>query len=371
MVRLIDEFRDSRALVAVLREIEALVDRPINLMEVCGTHTVSISRFGIRSAVPEDLTLLSGPGCPVCVTSQEDIDKAMALASLPGVIFTTFGDMMKVPGTHGSLALMKAKGADIRICYSTLDALKIAEENPDREVVFYGVGFETTAPTVALAMIEARARNIRNFSVFSAHKTVPMALRALLDSGEVRIDGFILPGHVSIVTGTRAYEFLATEYRVPGVVTGFEPLDVLLGVRMLARQVVDGVARIENEYTRVVTEEGNRLAQEAIAEVFEPSDAYWRGIGVIPKSGLAIRDAYAEFDAARRFEIPPTDSREPRGCSCGDILRGVKLPFDCALFGRGCTPEHPIGPCMVSSEGACAAYYRYEQYAAQGPGETQ
>ena len=363
MVRLIDEFRKSDALLPALKRIESLVDRPINLMEVCGTHTVSVSRFGIRSAMPESLTLLSGPGCPVCVTSQEDIDKAMAFASIPGVILTTFGDMMKVPGTHGSLSLMKARGHDIRICYSTLDALKIAEENSDRQVVFYGVGFETTAPTVALAIIEAKKRGIMNFSVFSAHKTVPMALRALLDSGEVRIDGFILPGHVSIVTGTRVYEFLASEYHVPGVVTGFEPLDVLLGISMLVEQVVKGEARIENEYTRIVTEDGNRLAQQAIEEVFEPSDAYWRGIGVIPGSGLSIRSEYADFDASSRFDIRVEDSREPRGCSCGDVLRGVKLPFDCRLFGKSCTPEHPIGPCMVSSEGACAAYYRYEQHA--------
>ncbi len=362
MVRLIDEFRDPALLKPLLERINSYNDRPYVFMEVCGTHTVAISRFGIRGAVPENIKLLSGPGCPVCVTSQEDIDKAIEIARIPGVILTTFGDMMKVPGTKSSLAKEKAKGADIRVCYSTLEALEIAESNPEKQVVFYGVGFETTAPTVAFSILEAKRRNLKNYSVFSVHKLVPPALRALLDSGEVKIDGFILPGHVSVIIGLKAYEFLSAEYHVPGVVSGFEPLDVLQTVEMLIKMINEGKPGIQNQYRRTVTYEGNLVAQKALEDVFEPADSEWRGIGVIPQSGLAIRDEYADFDSSKRFEITVERSFEPPNCSCGDILRGVKLPFDCKLFGKSCTPEHPVGPCMVSSEGACAAYYRYEQY---------
>lgn len=362
MVRLIDEFRDPELLRRHLERIRKYTDRPYTFMEVCGTHTVAISRFGIRGAVPDNITLLSGPGCPVCVTSQEDIDKAIELARMPGVILATFGDMMKVPGTNSSLAKEKAKGADIRVCYSTREALEIARDNPDKDVVFYGVGFETTAPTVAFSLLEAKKLGINNYYVFSAHKLVPPALRALLDSGEVKIDGFILPGHVSVVIGLKAYQFLADEYHVPGVVSGFEPLDVLQTVEMLINQIRTGNIRIENQYKRTVTYEGNIHAQKAMEEVFEVADAVWRGIGSIPDSGLVLNEDFADFDAARKFDIEVTDAREPAGCSCGDILRGVKVPFECRLFGKSCTPEHPIGPCMVSSEGACAAYYRYDQY---------
>lgn len=362
MVRLIDEFRDPELLRGLIDRISNYTDRPYTFMEVCGTHTVSISRFGIRSAVPKNIKLLSGPGCPVCVTSQEDIDKAIVLADKPGVIFTTFGDMMKVPGTKSSLARKKAEGADIRVCYSTREALQIAEQNPDKDVVFYGVGFETTAPTVAFAILEAKKRNIKNFYVFSAHKLVPPALRALLDSEELKLDGFILPGHVSVVIGLKAYQFLADEYRMPGVVSGFEPIDVLQTIEMLIKQIKEGRAEIENQYRRTVTYEGNIYAQQAMEEVFEVCDAEWRGIGIIPESGLAINEKYAYFDASKKFEIEVGRSIEPPNCSCGDILRGVKIPFECKLFGKSCTPEHPVGPCMVSSEGACAAYYRYDQY---------
>lgn len=362
MVRLIDEFRNPVLLRSLIERISQYRDRDYTFMEVCGTHTVAISRFGIRSAVPKNIKLLSGPGCPVCVTSQEDIDKAIELASQPGVIFTTFGDMMKVPGTKSSLAKKKAEGADIRVCYSTREALQIAEENPNKEVVFYGVGFETTAPTVAFAILEAKSRGLKNFSVFSAHKQVPPALRALLDSGEIKLDGFILPGHVSAVIGLKAYQFLESEYSMPGVVSGFEPLDVLQTVEMLIKQVNEGRAEIENQYKRTVTYEGNIHAQRAMEEVFEVSDADWRGIGTIPKSGLSISQKYEDFDASKRFEINVERSIEPPNCSCGDVLRGVKIPFECKLFGKTCTPEHPVGPCMVSSEGACAAYYRYDQY---------
>lgn len=362
MVRLIEEFRNPEILQSILQRISKYTGREYTLMEVCGTHTVSISRFGIRSAVPPNIKLLSGPGCPVCVTSQEDIDKAIALARIPGVILATFGDMMKVPGTKSSLAKEKALGADIRVCYSTREALDIAEQNPERQVVFYGVGFETTAPTVAFSILEAKKRNIKNYSVFSAHKLVPPALKALIESGEVKIDGFILPGHVSVVIGLKAYEFLATDYNVPGVVSGFEPLDILITIEMLIKQINEGRARIENQYKRTVTYDGNLIAQKAMEEVFEISDTEWRGIGKIPGSGLSISSKYEDFDASKKFEIEVPYSIEPPNCSCGDVLRGVKLPFDCVLFGKGCTPEHPVGPCMVSSEGACAAYYRYETY---------
>lgn len=362
MVRLIDEFRRPELLMPLLERIRQFGDRDYAFMEVCGTHTVSISRFGIRNAVPQNIRLLSGPGCPVCVTSQEDIDKAIELAALPDVILTTFGDMMKVPGTRSSLAKEKAKGADIRVCYSTREALEIAEQNPSKEVVFYGVGFETTAPTVAFSILEAKKRNIKNYSVFSVHKLVPPALRALIDSGEVKLDGFILPGHVSVVIGLKAYQFLVDEYQMPGVVSGFEPLDILQTIEMLLKQVKSGQPKIENQYRRTVTYEGNIHAQKAMEEVFKVVDAEWRGIGTIPGSGLAINEKYEEFDAAKKFTVKADYSIEPPNCSCGDVLRGVKLPFDCKLFGKGCTPEHPVGPCMVSSEGACAAYYRYERY---------
>lgn len=366
MVRLIEEFRNPELLRPVLERISQHTGRPYTLMEVCGTHTVSISRFGIRSALPENLKLLSGPGCPVCVTSQRDIDTAIELSRIPGVILATFGDMMKVPGTRSSLAREKAKGADIRVCYSTKDALEIAEKNPDKSVVFYGVGFETTAPTIALSLIEAKKRNIKNYYVFSSHKLVPPALKALLESGEVKIEGFILPGHVSVVIGLKAYEFLATEYGVPGVISGFEPLDILISIDMLVNQINSGQARIENQYKRTVSYEGNLLAQEYMEQVFEVCDAEWRGIGVIPESGLRLKEEYADFDAARNFEVNVEKSFEPPNCSCGEVLRGAKTPFDCALFGKSCTPEKPVGPCMVSSEGACAAYYRYERYSRAG-----
>lgn len=362
MVRLISEFRDSARLKPTLDAIHKISDRPLSFMEVCGTHTVSISRFGIRSAMPSSLKLLSGPGCPVCVTSQEDVDKAILLAETKNVILTTFGDMMKVPGSKSSLALAKAKGKNVQICYSTIEALKIAEENPEKSVVFYGVGFETTAPTIAFSILEAKRKNISNYSVFSVHKTVPPALKALLDLGETKIDGFILPGHVSVVIGTNAYSSLPEKYGVAGVVAGFEPLDVLQAILLLIRQVRSGKPEIENQYKRTVTAEGNLHAQAAMREVFEASDAYWRGIGIIPGSGLAINANYSKFDASKLFDLEVQSVPEPSSCACGEILRGVKLPFDCKLFGKSCTPDNPIGPCMVSSEGSCAAYYKYEQH---------
>jgi len=358
-------FRDPAIARNLIDAIHTTATAPVKFMEVCGTHTVSIARNGLRGVMPETITLLSGPGCPVCVTANADIDTAIEFAKQPGVIVTTFGDMMKVPGSYSSLSGEKAEGHDIRIVYSPLDALDIAERNPDHQVVFIGVGFETTVPVIASAIQQAAARDIGNFSVFSAHKTVPEALRALVNDPDVEIGGFILPGHVSVIIGLEPYRFLAEEYGVPSVITGFEPVDVLHGVYMLAKQVAEGRADIEVAYTRAVPPEGNPAAVAKIEEVFEPCDAEWRGIGVIPGTGLAIRETYAAFDALKRVPVTPPPVKEIKGCQCGEVLRGVTLPFECKLFARACTPEHPIGPCMVSSEGSCAAYYRYTDYGKQ------
>jgi hydrogenase expression/formation protein HypD len=355
-------WRDPKLARHLIELIAEAADRPMKLMEVCGTHTVAIARFGLREVMPDNITLLSGPGCPVCVTANRDIDLAIEIGRVPGVVLTTFGDMMKVPGSYSSLAREKADGRDVRVVYSPLDAVAMAEAEPDKQVVFLGVGFETTVPTIAVTIKSAAARGVKNFSVLSVHKTVPKALEALVNDPEVAIQGFILPGHVSTIIGPEPYRFLATEYHVPGVATGFEPVDVLQGVWMLAKQISEGRAEIEIAYRRGIEPAGNPTAQAAIAEVFEPTDAEWRGIGVIPGTGLAIREEFAAWDAAKRFDVTPPEPREIPGCQCGEVLRGVTLPFECRLFGKGCTPEHPIGPCMVSSEGSCAAYYRYTDY---------
>lgn len=325
-------------------------------MEVCGTHTMAIARYGLRELLPPGLRLVSGPGCPVCVTAIGDLDRVVAVARLPQVTLATFGDLVRVPASRTSLAGERAAGADVRVVYSPRDAVEIAAREADREVVFAGIGFETTAPTVGAALLEARSRGLANFSVFSLHKTMPLPLRALLDLGETPIAGFILPGHVSVITGTDCFQFLAREYGVAGVVAGFEAHDVLLALLMLARQPEP---TIEIEYTRAVRPEGNVVAQRLLEEVFEPSDADWRGLGVIPGSGLRLRATFADFDAAVRFDVEPDETREPPGCRCGEVLRGVIDPAECALFGRRCTPQDPVGACMVSSEGACAARYRY------------
>lgn len=357
----ISDFRDAGLARHLVEKINSTSTRKINLMEVCGTHTVAISRNGIRQVIPKTIKLLSGPGCPVCVTANADIDRAIELAKLDGVIMTTFGDMMKVPGSYSNFAKEKAAGADIRVVYSTVDALKIAEENPDREVIFFGVGFETTAPTVALSVIEARKRHLKNYSVFAKHKVVPPAMAALLSLGEVKIDGFICPGHVSAVIGSAPYEFIAEDYGIPCVIVGFEPIDILQGILMLVEQIESGRSEVDIQYTRTVRPEGNPTALKLLDEVFKISDADWRGIGVIHATGLELRPEFAEFDAEKRFSVEPPPTKEPKGCACGEVLRGVKLPFDCKMFGRSCTPEHPVGPCMVSTEGSCAAYYRYER----------
>jgi hydrogenase expression/formation protein HypD len=358
-VKYLDEFRNPRLAAELVKKIASDVKSPLKYMEVCGTHTVSIFRSGLRDLLPEGLTLLSGPGCPVCVTSQLDIDKAIGFASIPGVILTTYGDMMKVPGTRSSLQREKAAGADVRMVYSTADAVALAERNPDRQVIFLGVGFETTTPGAALSILEARRRNLQNYRVFSVHKLVPPVLKALVESEDLGLDGFLMPGHVSVIIGANAYRFLADEYHIPAVVAGFEPLDILQSLYMLIRQANEGRAEVEIQYSRAVKPEGNLAAQKILGEVFEPVDTIWRGLGPIPGSGLAIRKEFEAFDAEKAFTVDVSYSREPAGCACGEILRGVKSPADCRLFAGACTPEHPVGPCMVSTEGTCSAHYAY------------
>ena len=358
-MKYIDEYRDGEKARPIIEEIHRLAVEPIRLMEVCGTHTVSIARYGLRKVLPPAIELISGPGCPVCVTSQSDMDRMISLAGIPGATIATFGDMVRVPGSDSSLARERARGADIRVVYSPLDALKVAATEPERRVIFLGVGFETTAPTIAATVLEARGQGLKNFSVFSAHKTVPRALKALLDLGEIKLNGFLLPGHVSAVIGSRPYEFLARDYALPCVISGFEPLDILQSVLMLVRQVKMRAPKVEIQYRRGVNEEGNRKAQEVMARTFQPSDVEWRGIGCIPGTGLTFREELAGLDAARIFDLPRIQSRENPGCRCGELLRGAIRPRECSLFAKICTPENPVGPCMVSFEGSCAAAHKY------------
>ncbi len=352
-------FKDPELAKGLIASINAWAPENATLMEVCGTHTVAIARNGIRALMPEGVRLASGPGCPVCVTSNHDIDKVIALARIPGVIITTFGDMTRVPGSTSSLLAEQAAGRDVRIVYSPLDALKLAADNPDREVVFVGVGFETTTPLVAMAVKRAKEAGLKNFSVYGAHKNMPGALEAIINDPQLKVDALILPGHVSTIIGMEPYRFLAQNYGIPGVITGFEPVDVLQGIAMIMRQLHEGRADIEIAYARGVMEEGNPVAMAAINEVFETCTATWRGLGEISGSGYRVREEYAAFDALRKFapEIEPTV--EHKGCRCGDVLRGIMAPSDCPLFRKVCTPENPVGPCMVSSEGSCAAYFRY------------
>jgi len=357
-----DEFRDKAivlGLAARIRELVAGRTEPMTFMEVCGTHTMAIYQYGLRSLLPPQVRLISGPGCPVCVTPNDYVDRAVALCRLPGVIVATFGDMVRVPGSSSSLLEERAKGADIRIVYSPLDAVALAARNPDKKVVFLGVGFETTAPAIGGSILAAKKQGLGNYYVLAAHKTIPIPMEVLSSDPELKIDGYLCPAHVSVVIGANAYRFLAEERGVPCVVTGFEPVDVMQGVEMLARQVVEGASRVEIQYSRVVKWEGNRKAQEVIAEVLTPFDAPWRGIGVIPGSGLRIADAYAEFDAEKAIPVEVEETREHAGCLCGEILKGKVNPFDCPLFAKACTPESPVGACMVSSEGTCAAAYKY------------
>jgi hydrogenase expression/formation protein HypD len=358
-MKYLSEYRDGSLAAKMAERIRTISTKPARFMEICGTHTVAIFKAGVRQVLPEQIGLISGPGCPVCVTATRDIDKAIKVARVPDVIVTTFGDMIRVPGSESSLKDEKTRGADIRMVYSTMDAVQIAQENPDKKVVFLGIGFETTAPTIAASVVAAAAQNVPNFFVLSAHKLLPPAMDALLSGGELDVSGFICPGHVSVILGTGPYEVVAREFGTPCVVVGFEPLDILQGIYMLVSQIEAGEAKVEIQYKRAVTPEGNPIAMNTMLRVFEPCDAPWRGLGVIPNSGLAFREPYSAFDAEAHFDLDVPDAPEPPGCKCGDILRGVVTPIDCKLFRKACTPEMPIGPCMVSSEGTCAAFYRY------------
>ncbi len=358
-MKFISEFRRSELAEGLISQIQRRSHTPARFMEFCGGHTVTIFRYGIRQVLPKTIDMVSGPGCPICVTANADLDKAIALSQIPGVIVATFGDMLKVPGSRSSLQKAKAEGAQVQTVYSTMDALKIAEGNPDTSVVFLGIGFETTAPTIAASIIQAEEKGIKNYYVLSLHKLCPPVIRALLDSGEVELQGLVCPGHVSAIIGSHPWEFIAAEYGIPCVVSGFEPLDILQCVDMLVGQVEEGEARVEIAYRRGVRPEGNRQALELMERVFEPCPARWRGIGEVADSGLKLRDKYRRFDAEVNFDIEPGQTVEPAGCICGEILRGVKTPNDCRLFGKACTPENPVGPCMVSAEGSCSAYYLY------------
>ena len=362
-MKYIDEFRDpavARQLVAqIRRKADRPATRPVRLMEFCGGHTHAIFRFGLRQLLEGKVALSSGPGCPVCVTAAADLDHAIALADVPGVILATFGDMIRVPGSHGTLQDARAHGADVRVVYSPLDALHIAREHPDREVVFLGVGFETTAPGIAAALVQAQQEVLTNFSVLSLHKLTPPAMRAILDAGEVALDGIIGPGHVSAVIGSDAWQFLPEEYAIPCAVAGFEPLDLLSAIAALVRATVDEAPAVINSYGRSVRAGGNPVAQQLLNRVFAVGPAAWRGFGTIPASGLTLNADFADFDAARRFPIEVETTAEPPGCRCGEVLRGVIAPTACPLYRRVCTPRNPVGPCMVSAEGACAAYYKY------------
>ena len=358
-MKFIEEYRDVGLGKGLLARIRQTSTRPVRLMEFCGGHTVSIAKNGIRQLLPRNIEMLSGPGCPVCVTANADLDKAIALAAMPEVIVATFGDMIKVPASRSSLQRARAEGADVRVVYSTQDALDIARANPSKSVVFIGIGFETTAPTVAASVLQAEQQGMDNYYVLSQHKLCPPVMRALLDSGEVKLDGIVGPGHVSAVIGSHPYEFIPRDYGIACVVSGFEPLDILQCVAMLVAQIESGKPAVEIAYRRGVKPEGNVVALELMAKVFETCDANWRGLGVVPGSGLRLRKEYRRYDAEHAFEIAPGEPVEPRGCICGEILRGVKTPPDCGLFHTACNPEHPIGPCMVSSEGSCAAYYQY------------
>jgi hydrogenase expression/formation protein HypD len=365
-MRFVDEFRDPDLARALAAEILATAEpgRHVKLMEVCGGHTHSIYRYGIDELLPESVELVHGPGCPVCVIPMGRVDDGIALAREAGVTLACFGDMLRVPGSEGTFLDAKADGADIRMVYSPLDALRLARESPDREVVFYAIGFETTAPSTALTLQRAKREGIRNFSCFCNHVTILPPLRALLESPDLRIDGFIGPGHVSTVIGARPFEFVPRDYGRPLVISGFEPLDVLQSIRMLLAQIADGRREVENQYSRVVPADGNPRALELMAEVFALRPHFeWRGLGFISQSALRLSDAYAELDAELRWGLPGVRVADPKACQCGEVLKGVIKPWECKVFGTACTPEHAIGTCMVSAEGACAAYYNYGRFA--------
>ncbi|HUU27392.1 MAG TPA: hydrogenase formation protein HypD [archaeon] len=359
-MKYLDEYRDRALAEALAGKVRKLSTRQANFMEFCGGHTVTIARYGIESLLPEHIHLLSGPGCPVCVTPIEFVDLIIELSARPGVTVTTYGDMLRVPGSRSSLSLERGRGADVRVVYSSYDALEIASREIDRQVVFFGIGFETTAPATAAAVLRARERGLDNFTVVSAHKTTPGIIRALLETDELSLDGLICPGHVSVITGTAPYRY-AAERGVPCVISGFEPLDVLQCVLMLVEQVEQGRSEVEIQYRRGVRAEGNAKARRIMEEVFQPADSNWRGIGTVAGTGLALRPEFKHWDAFYRFRIDLPGAVEPAGCICGKILRGTASPESCALFGRQCTPSSPVGACMVSSEGACQAHYRWRK----------
>jgi hydrogenase expression/formation protein HypD len=358
-LKFITEFRRSELADGLISQIHRKSKTQARFMEFCGGHTVTIFRYGIRQVLPQTIEMVSGPGCPVCVTANADLDKAIALAQIPDVTITTFGDMLKVPSSYSSLQEVKADGADVRMVYSTMDALNLAKENPAKSIIFLGIGFETTAPTIAASILQAEEEGIRNYYVLSMHKLCPPVIRAILNSGDIQLHGLICPGHVSTIIGSYPWEFIARDYGIPCVVSGFEPIDVLQCVDMLVAQIESGESKVEIAYRRGVRPEGNQQALKLMEQVFEPCPAQWRGMGEVPHSGLKLRKEYQRFDAELTFNIDPGPTYEPKGCICGEILRGVKTPIDCTLFGKACTPEYPIGPCMVSSEGSCSAYYLY------------
>ncbi len=364
-MKYVDEYRDPAAARLAVRRITELAEGgragvPYAFMEVCGGHTHTIYRHGIEQLLPDTVELVHGPGCPVCVIPMGRVDDAISLAERPGVIFTSFGDMLRVPGSTSSLLEAKARGADVRMVYSPLDALKIALANPDKHIVFFAVGFETTAPSTAVTLLRARELGVTNFSVFSNHVTIVPPLKAILDSPDLRLDGFLGPGHVSTVIGNRPYDFVPKQYAKPLVTAGFEPLDILQAVVMLLQQFADGRCEVENQYNRVVTDEGNPIALRILEQVFTLRPHFeWRGLGFIAQSALALNDDFAAFDAERLFELPGVRVADPKACQCGEVLKGVIKPWECKVFGTACTPETPIGTCMVSSEGACAAYYTF------------
>ena len=365
-MRFVDEFRDAEVAAGVARRIAELTDpdRHYKVMEVCGGHTHTIYRYGVHDYLPHNVELVHGPGCPVCVIPMGRVDDGIAIAEQPGVIVTCFGDMMRVPGGRGSFLDANARGADIRMVYSPLDALRIARDNPDRQVVFYAIGFETTAPSTALTLQRAAAEGLANFSVFCNHVTIVPAIKAFLDSPDLQLDAFIAPGHVSTVIGCRPYEFIARLHDRPVVCAGFEPLDILQSVQMIMAQLAEHRCQVENQYGRVVPWDGNSAALAALSEVFDLRPHFeWRGLGFIPQSALALNDRYRSFDAEVRFGVPGVRVADPKACQCGEVLKGVLRPWECKVFGTACTPETPIGTCMVSSEGACAAYYHYGRLA--------
>jgi hydrogenase expression/formation protein HypD len=366
-MKYVDEFRDGQKARVLIKEIESLVstmtmppERPIYIMEVCGGHTHSIFRYGLEGMLPKEIELIHGPGCPVCVLPMGRVDDCVSIAENPKVIFATFGDAMRVPGSKKSLLQAKAEGTDVRMVYSPMDALTLARKNPDREVVFFGLGFETTMPSTALTILQAEAEGIENFSVFCNHITIVPTIKAILDSPGLQLDGFLGPGHVSMVIGTAPYEFIAKFYNKPMVVAGFEPLDILQSIWMVLKQIKEGRSEVENQYARIVPDGGNAAALQAVSKVYELRQFFeWRGLGSIDHSGVKLRDEYARYDAEQKFAIPNLKIADPKSCQCGEVLKGVIKPWQCKVFGSACTPEKPLGALMVSSEGACAAYYQY------------